>query len=402
MSNKLKRIRDMKHLGKGIFAIIGIVWGALVAIYAFYKDEIGTDLLSYLCKPGVVFALLLFLGIFAGASIYLLFKYFELKGQPECSLETQGHTAQAIDTANKKSDSIMDILSSAQPREIIKVGTALSEVLWTTSRKELRIKVGEKVRAASKKLAANTNDRNEKREAKRIEAHVMIEDIGNTTMSLDHGKVEAAIDYIREGLKIAHQFNFNYEASRGHRNLANCYAFKKDDETAANELMQANQYMQKIQNEIEKDQLAFDISYSQAKIYRNSDYKRAIEALERCLKIYEDQDASAKLPYADRVVKIYREMGVIYLLMNNEQGNAIDAFESGRKLATARQNHEDIVRCCTELVKLHIENLSPGLDDVIDGYISEAESHIDKVDTLEHIQAFHSAKKSWEARKQDG
>lgn len=399
MNSRLQKLLSFKHLGKITLAILVAVWGGSGTIYKFYKEEFEVNLLEKLCTPAIVYTMLFSLLSLAILLCAVLFKYYASKFTSGSSLGRQKNEFQITDSPDMKSDSIMEILNSAQPSEVIKVGTALSDVLWTTSRKELRIKVGEKVRAAAKTLAADAHSKDEKNEARRIEARVMIEDIGNTTMCLNHDNVDSAIKYIQEGLKISHNYNFPYESARGHRNLANCYALKEDNDAANNELKKAKEAMEKILNEKEKAQIAFDISYAQAKIYRNTDHQEAINALKQCLAIYEMQDTAAKLSYADRVVKIYREMGVIYQLMPKEHDNAIDAFETGRKFATERQNHEDIVRCYTALINLHVNHYSPGLYDLIKSYISEAEKHINKVDTIEHIQEFNKAKNAWEEKK---
>jgi tetratricopeptide (TPR) repeat protein len=399
MNINFQKLLSFKNLAKTIFAIGVPVWGGSVAVHTFYKEELDFNLIEKLCTPVAAFTMLFLLLI----STILFFIYFDkynaITNKSDSSLKRKANESQSTDSSDKKSDSIMEILNSAQPSEVIKVGTALSDVLWTTSRKELRIKVGEKVRAAAKTLAADAHSKDEKKEARRIEAHVMIEDIGNTTMCLNHKNVDSAIRYIQEGLRIANNHGFHYESARGHRNLANCYALKEDNDAANNELEKAKEAMEKILNEKEKAQIAFDISYAQAKIYRNTNRQEAINALKQCLAIYEMQDTAAKLSYADRVVKIYREMGVIYQLMHKEHYNTIDAFETARKFATERQNHEDIVRCCTALINLHVNHYSPGLDGCIEGHISEAEKHINKVDTIEHIQEFNKAKNAWEEKK---
>lgn len=403
-----------KYTGIKAFCNNMPLWGKLIgkfatvctaaaAVYAFFKDKLETDLTDLITNPAALFTIL---AICIGVTVVffcLANEYVKLKSQKNDSPQIDNNPKRSM--PDEKSDSIMKILDEAsvndQYREVVRIGTALSDVLWTTSRKELRIKVGKKVRSAARQLANTTTNEAEKREAKRNEAHVLIEDIGNTMMDLKHEDVDKAIKSIRDGVKIANKFGFHFEDARGHRNLANCYALKKDNDRAREELKEAEKARDKIIEEKERVMIEFDIIYAYSKIYRNEDQKKAITELQNCLEIYEKRDATEKLAFEDRVVKIYREMGVIYSEMQNKEDEAIDAYEKGLQRAKDRQNHEEIVRCCTGLIKIYTKNDTSGMNDAIERYINTAEKHINTVDAGKYIEEFREAKEAWEGFKKN-
>lgn len=99
----------------------------------------------------------------------------------------------------EQSDSIIAMLKEAEAhsrwREIIKIGSSLSDVLWFTSRKKLRVAIGHFVEVAAQQL----NDTY-------TLSSTLIEDLGNTLLGL--GKPDKGIGYIKRGIEVAKDSNY--------------------------------------------------------------------------------------------------------------------------------------------------------------------------------------------------
>jgi tetratricopeptide (TPR) repeat protein len=409
----------------------GIFGGAVVGlgtVYAFCRDYLDTDILPLLHIPLVTFAMIaLIVALIAVFTVFVVDYLNEMSklnaqitGLSRCEKENEELKSQAtnlegakrqledqlahVSAVERKNDSILDMLACAnqnqQYREVIKIGTALGDVLWTTSRKDLRIKVGEHVRAAAHALAQSSGDKADVEDAKLIEAKTLIEDIGNTQMCLNKSKVDIAIKSIRTGIGIAKKYNSYFLVVRGCRNLANCYTRKGDFENANREIKEAEKVIEKIADPTLKAKAEFDVTYAKSKICKDSGKPEdAIRHLDHCLELYDtqlSQDKTAKQVYADRLVKIYREKGVIYLGIKSMQEKAIEAFEIGLSHAKNRQNHEDTLRCCTNLIDLQTKYRHEGLDALVPHWIKDAEENLPMVDTQDHVDAYWKAKAEWE------
>ncbi len=232
-----------------------------------------------------------------------------------------------------------DAESNSRWAEIIKLGTALSEVLWYTSRKRLRVEVGHFLEVA----ARQTDDYE-------TLARTLIEDLGNTIMGL--GDVGQGISYIKQGIKVAEEHSLNYLVSRGYRNLANCYSFKGDTGNARRALTSAIAAAQQVQSSREKLEAIGAIEYAESKVaYTDDKYQEAIDHLDAAVQAYSDlaqQFPETSQTNKDRLVKIYREKGVIYLKMGTPEtrDRAYASCQAGLRLAQAAQNYDNIVRCC--------------------------------------------------------
>lgn len=434
--------------------IIGVS-GACAAIYAFFQENLKTDMLPFFQSPVVAFIMPVVVINLVALLAVIAFDYMsdvaKLKGEISQieSIKTEVTTlkGQVFDlkqykqqaeelelqvasltqennrllaqkkTAQKKSDSIMDMLTYAndnkQYSEVIKIGTSVSDVLWSTSRKELRIKVGTMVAAAAFEVAAMSANETDIDYANRIRAKTLIEDIGNTKMCLHENNISDAIIAIQDGLELAREHSYFYEAVRGYRNLANCYALKahicnknqqqgqaKEELVHAQEkVMQAEEIIPSIADKKKQAEACFDVEYAKAKIHKESDkLAEAVKCLKNCIRIYraeQDKDETVKRIYADRLVKIYREMGIIYMSIPGGQKDARNAFKTGLNHAKDRQNHEDIVRCCTHLIELQLQYRFADSAKLVKHWINDGESNLNMVDTQKHIDDFKNAKQKW-------
>lgn len=425
-----KKLLRLNNTQKTVVKYGGIIIGTapiVSGVYGFLKDRFHVDMLSYFQSDVVAFLMIVVITILIASFIVFIFDHnkrvaalsiaaSDLK-ESKKEIEKLKCQISGLEVSKKqieeqlrqenstqfKNDSIMDMLTYAnankQYREVIKIGTAVGDVLWSISRKELRIAVGEKVRAAASALATSSTNISDIDDAKRIEAKTLIEDIGNTKMCLDTDNVDEAIKDIEEGITIAEDNGYHFEAIRGHRNLANCYALMKNFDGARNEVSIAQKAIEQLSDPKDKAMAEFDVTYANVKISKDTGkHAEAIALLDHCIDIYINQltqDQAARQAYADRLVKIYREKGVIYNSMPGMQNKAREAFEQGLTHAKDRQNHEDTVRCCTHLIELQTKYRFAGLDNKVPHWIKDAEENIPMVDTQKHIDAYRKAAKEW-------
>lgn len=455
LSDTQKKLNDTQKKAVKYGGIVLGIPPILSGIYLFFKEKLGADMLPFFqssvmafIMPIVIITLLalIIVSIFDHFSIVTALKRKIAKLEPskthvtkleaqvselekfkkqaeELGLQVTALTQERDQclaqekTNQKKSDSIMDMLTYAndnkQYSEVIKIGTSVSDVLWSTSRKELRIKVGTMVAAAAFEVAAMSTNETDIDYANRIRAKTLIEDIGNTKMCLHENNISDAIIAIQDGLELAREHSYFYEAVRGYRNLANCYALKarickknpqygqaKEELVHAQEnVMYAEEIIPSISDENKQAEAHFDVEYAKAKIQKESDKPdEAVKFLENCIKIYKDEqdkDETVKRIYADRLVKIYREMGIIYMSIPGRQKAARNAFKTGLQHAKDRQNHEDIVRCCTHLIELQLQHRFADTANLVEHWINEGESNLNMVDTQKHIDDFKNAKHKW-------
>lgn len=290
-------------------------------------------------------------------------------------------------------DSLIEMLKDAESHsrwtEIIKIGSALSDVLWFTSRKKLRVAIGHFVEVAATQI-----------DDKYILSTTLIEDLGNTIMGL--GKVDEGIKYIKRGIKVAEENHFYFLIMRGYRNLANCYSLKGNSIQAVDYLKKAENATNDIIDEVKKYEALGAIEYARCKIYKtDKKYYDAIKALDNSISNY--AILSQKYPETekrnnDRVVKIYREKGAIYLAMNTESSidSAYDSLSTGLKLAKEAMNYENIIRCCNMLAKILIDK---NAIDAAEGMMNIAKEYINKVDTPSIVNEYNEVVRKLEFEK---
>ncbi|MCI8508468.1 MAG: hypothetical protein HFJ06_07920 [Lachnospiraceae bacterium] len=290
-------------------------------------------------------------------------------------------------------DSLIEMLKDAESHsrwtEIIKIGSALSDVLWFTSRKKLRVAIGHFVEVAATQI-----------DDKYTLSTTLIEDLGNTIMGL--GKVDEGIKYIERGIEVAEECNFYFLIMRGYRNLANCYSLKGDSTKATVYLTNAEAATNNIADEIKKYEALGAIEYARCKVYKTDKrYDDAIKALDDSISSY--KKLSNKYPETekrnnDRLVKIYREKGAIYLAMNTENSidRAYDSLTAGLKLARETMNYENIIKCCNMLAKILIDK---NAIDAAEGMMNIAKECINKIDTPSIVNEYNEVIRKLEFEK---
>lgn len=357
--------------------VVGLsVWFivSFVAVFGLYEAllKFGIDILDKLVSNRFFVFLLIALLVALGHVIYELNK----------SIPDE----EGVIGEDELNDSIIGMLKDAAAHnrweEIIKFGSSLSEVLWFTSRKRLRIAVGGMVELAAKQL-----------DDKDTLAHTLIEDLGNTYLGL--GDSKKAINYIKRGINIASQNNNMYLVSRGYRNLSNCYAYISDATKAKNNLEKSKESANNIQDERTKLDILGAIAYAESKIYRTErEYTDALNSLDTAIQYY--NELGSKYPASekankDRLVKIHREKGILYQLRNGKDDitNAYDAFNTGLQLALKQLNYDNIIICCSKLAEISIDM---GQIDTAESMIMMGAQYIESIDTDSIIKMYRDAK----------
>lgn len=376
---RIQRVSE-KVKGVEIYWKLAIYFGvSFIGLFSVYEvlEYFQIHILNFMVTPWVSFLLLSIIIASARYIIYLLI-----------NLPSVGESSQGVNTDD---DSLVEMLKDAEAHsrwaEIIKIGSALSDVLWFTSRKNLRVVIGHFVEVAATQLNDN-----------RTLAATLIEDLGNTVMGL--GSPDKGIVYIKQGIEIAEKNGYSFLTMRGYRNLANCYAMKNNPNQSEKYLQKAIDTISSITDEALKLEALGGIEYARCKTLEHSDrYDDALIALDASIDYY--TKLSQKYPETesrnrDRLVKVYREKGVIYL-KKNRTDLAKSALFEGLRRAQETLNHENIVRCCTMLVKIQLIDgeLQPA-----EGILKIAKQHIDKIDTPVIRKEYNEISRRFEIEKE--
>jgi len=360
-----------------------VVWliGSFVALFGVYEvfDYFSIKFLDDLVKPFVLFVLISVILSLSRIIVYLLKNYPKLPAE--------------ISNELVENDSIIAMLKEAESHsrwaEIIKIGSSLSDVLWFTSRKKLRVAIGHFMEVA----AQQSND------TYTLSA-TLIEDLGNTYLGL--GKPDKGITYINRGIKIAEKNNYPFLIMRGYRNLSCCYSFKNDPTSALTYLGQAETAATTITDPINKLEALGAMEYARCKVYKKQgDFSKAVNTLDAATAHYNSlslQYPDTKKRNDDRLVKIYREKGALYLSMNTDEAtdNAYDSLSRGLQLAQETLNYDNIIVCCTFLAEIQIKR---GALEAAEGMINIAKACVDKIDTPSIIDDYNQTLRKLEVEK---
>ena len=385
MLNRAKDEIHIRNLSKKIKRIT-IYWkliiyfvASFIGLFSIYEvlDYFNKNFLSHIVVPWITFLLIAIIIALVRYIIYFLI-----------NIPLKEEYGQNISTDN---DSLIEMLKEAETHsrwaEIIKIGSALSDVLWFTSRKKLRFVIGGFVEVAATQIKDD-----------RILATTLIEDLGNTVMGL--GDPDKGIAYIERGIKIAEKNNYSFLIMRGYRNLANCYALKNDPGQSEKYLDSAIAATTGITDAAQKLEALGGIEYARCKTFEHSNkYDEAIDALDACIDHYSNlgkQFPETESRNRDRLVKVFREKGVVYL-KKGRSDLAKTALLEGLRIAQETLNHENVVRCCNLLVKIQLDNdeIQPA-----EGMLNIAKLHIDKIDTPSIIKEYNDISRRFSIEKE--
>jgi len=373
-----KAIRDISIYWQLIIFFVG----SLIGLYTIYVilNRFKVDVWIVI-NPSITFWLVAIIIAMGRYIVYLIM----MISKPN---ENEKNTLQA-ESAN---DSLIEMLQDAEAHsrwaEIIKIGSALSEVLWFTSRKKLRVVIGKFVEIAATQL-----------EDDKTLASTLIEDLGNTIMGL--GNPDKGIEYICQGIQIAEKNGYSFLIARGYRNLANCYALKNDAVNSEIYLNKATEAADEIVDEAQKLEALGGIAYARCKEYEHKQqFEDAITSLDNSIEYYKRLGKNypeTESRNKDRLVKVYREKGIIYMKMN-KLGLAKQEICEGLRRAQETMNHENIVRCCTMIVKIELDEGEEFQS--IEGVLNIAKQHIDKIDTPKIRKEYNDISRRFEVEKE--
>lgn len=359
-----------------LFIYFGI---SFVGLYGVYEvlEHFNINFLSSITTTWVTFLLISIIIALCRYIIYLL------KNMPKVNSNSQN--------AYDSSDSLIEMLTDAEAHsrwtEIIKIGSALSDVLWFTSRKKLRLVIGGFVEVAATQMKDD-----------KTLATTLVEDLGNTIMGL--GYPDKGIAYIKRGIEIAEKNDYTFLVMRGYRNLANCYAMKNDPRQSEKYINKAIVAANKITDIAQKLEALGGIEYAKCKTFEQScRYDDALNALNASIEHYSNlgnQFPETKSRNRDRLVKVYRERGVIYLKKGCPD-LAKEALLVGLRSARETLNHDNIVRCCILLVKIQLDD---GEIQPAEGMLNIAKQHISKIDTPSLCKEYNDISRRFEIEKE--
>ncbi len=361
--HRISKLSEWYKAHQLITAPIAWMIVSFLGLFGIYEafDYFSINFLDSLVKPFVLIISISLILALVRLVAYLLIHY------PKLPIE--------IANSAVENDSIIEMLKEAESHsrwaEIIKIGSSLSDVLWFTSRKKLRIAIGHFVEVA----AQQTNDL-------QVLSETLIEDLGNTYLGL--GKPNKGITYINRGIKIAESNNFQFLIMRGYRNLSCCYSYKNDPPNALTYLVKAESAASKITDPIKKLEALGAIEYARCKVFKKEgDFAAAISTLDTAISHYNmlsQQYPDTKKRNDDRLVKVYREKGSLFLSMSTDEAtdNAYDSLMLGLKLAQETLNYDNIIVCCTLLAEIQIKR---GAFEAAEGMVNIAKACVEKIDT---------------------
>jgi len=226
--------------------------------------------------------------------------------------------------------------NSEKWKEVIKIASAFSRLLWVTGRNDLRIKVGEAV----VKLASCSSSHSYEH------AQALIDDIGWTNHVI--GNTDEAKKNIEHGIKIASKFEHIGLVHIGYRHLSGICIDNDDVVKAKNylDLNQSKDIINKSDKKLEQYIILAGNLFNEAMILdKEQKFKKALELYRKSFKIYEDNNDYA------RMVKLY------YFIGNNlknqtRYSEAEDSFRKGLEEARKESRKDYILKCSEGLDSL--------------------------------------------------
>jgi len=238
-------------------------------------------------------------------------------------------------------------------REVIRLGNAISRILWLNMEYESRVQIGHIVHDAT----VMEND-----EEARI--RLLVDDIGWTNLFI--GKKEFGIKNLQEGIELAEKGNYHFYASKGIRHMANVIMlFEKGNPNLV------KQYLDRVTPHIDRmtdgddkieSILSYNYSMTEYLIYSGDITK----ALENSL---QNKEAYSNVKDFDRLCKVFAQLGRIYYL-NNDYAKAKEYFLRGVSLSEKQNRLDSIIKCYMGLVVCYYyDKHTPNLSEVSE-YIS--------------------------------
>ena len=209
---------------------------------------------------------------------------------------------------------------------VIRLGSAVSRVLWIAGQYKYRISIGDIIFSAACKY-----------EDLYQMARVQIDDIGWTYFILK--ETEKAIENIKSGLLIAESINDNYLIAKAYRHLSGIFLSQGDSSKAAENITHAKIAAEKISDPVDKKEMLAGIDYSNVEILIK--LSKLDEALTIAQKTFNEYSEILDM---ERKAKSLSQMGKIFLLKDDKQ-RAISSFSSGLGVAEKSCRRDETIKC---------------------------------------------------------
>ena len=248
-------------------------------------------------------------------------------------------------------------LSTRDYKTVIRLGSAVSRVLWIAGQYKNRIAIGYLIFNAACKIV----DKEQK-------ARVQIDDIGWTYFAIGNS-VNAKI-YIKNGLDCANDIANHYLVAKAYRHLASIDISIGDATLlidARQNLDKANKAANTIVDKRDKKEMLFGLKYAEVELLI-LESKTNLSTLDKALAISDDiLKGYDSISDEERKAKSFSQKGKI-LFIQRDFHKAIEAFHSGLGVAERVNRPDELIKCHMGLaVAYHEINMQ-----------EECNKHIDK------------------------
>ncbi|MDR2581526.1 MAG: hypothetical protein LBC85_11115 [Fibromonadaceae bacterium] len=345
------------YVARVVFLFIFTPYAGLLTIFSL---TLGNPFINFMLGHGLFISVIIFLTSIILGLLYATYKCLKDGANEKVGIHNTEKIYEALfanvleeistqtDNANKNIDkynsgkiyeSLAIVLEKSCPDKdyalVLRLGSALSRVLWIAGQYKYRISIGNIIFAA----ACKHDDSYQK-------ARVQIDDIGWTYFVLK--ETPKAMENIRNGLLIAQDIKNDYLTAKAYRHLAIIFLSQGNSsilnteesiEQAEKNIEQAKKAAEKIFDPIGKKEMLAGIDYVYVEILiSKKDLENALTVAQKTL------DEYTEILDMERKAKSFSQIGKIFLLKNDYK-EAIVSFKSGLGIAEKSSRKDEIIKC---------------------------------------------------------
>ena len=302
-------------IAKSVFFIIFALYAGLLTIFSVI---LGNPFLHFIQTQGLISLIIVVLVSIICSLLYATGKCTN----GNVDTYTTEKIYEALSTVLEKLNDDKDYVV------VVRLGSAVSRVLWIAGQYKHRISIGEIIFSAACKLE-NSYEK----------SRAQIDDIGWTYFAIK--KADKAIENIKSGLLDAQEINNSYLIAKAHRHLTGIYISKNSYQEASENIIKAKDAAEKISDPIEKKEMLAGIEYSNVEVLlktNKDDLEASLIMAQKVLGEYKE------ISDFERKAKSYSQIGKIYLLKDDLQA-AIISFTHGLGIAEKIRRHDETVKC---------------------------------------------------------
>ena len=305
---------------KAVFLLIFTLYAGLLTIFSVI---LGYPFLDFIQTQGLISLIIVVLISIICGLLYATNKWLKDNTTNE---NIDAHSTEKIYEALS---TVLEKLNDEKDYAVvIRLGSAVSRVLWIAGQYRHRISIGEIIFSATCKLE-NFYEK----------ARVQIDDIGWTYFVIK--EIKMAIENIRTGLSDAQKINDSYLIAKAYRHLSGIYLFQKSYHGADESIRKAKEAAKKIPDPVKKKEMLAGIEYSHIEIQLSMNKDNLPSLLEMAQKVLEEY---VEIYDLERRAKSHSQIGKIYLLKGDLQ-MAISSFTSGLGIAEKSCRRDEIIKC---------------------------------------------------------